>query len=276
MGFSSTFESPARSSIKSLHKKVSCRHTHSQSFSYVCAMGSLPAAPSPRKHKLRVLCLHGFRTSGKIMETQLAKLDSSILDLLDMVFLDGSYPAKGKSDVEGFFDPPYYEWFQFDRSGTNYLYQNLKECIEFISDFMEKQGPFDGLVGFSQGSFLTAALAGMQEQGLGLTSIPALRFVIIISGGVLDGDHPWKGCYSKPIRCPSVHLIGDKDFLKPSNEKLLLKFENPIAVRHTARHTVPRLDATAASPIKNFLEAIIASREQKNDISDWTTEACAA
>ncbi|KAI5022559.1 hypothetical protein ZWY2020_059289 [Hordeum vulgare] len=33
----------------------------------------------------------------------------------DLVFADAPFPAEGKSNVEGIFDPPYYEWFQFDK-----------------------------------------------------------------------------------------------------------------------------------------------------------------
>ena len=32
----------------------------------------------------------------------------------DLVFLDAPFPCQGKSDVDGIFDPPYYEWFQFN------------------------------------------------------------------------------------------------------------------------------------------------------------------
>jgi len=32
-------------------------------------------------------------------------------------FPDGKYPAGGKSDIEGIFPPPYYEWFQFEKVG---------------------------------------------------------------------------------------------------------------------------------------------------------------
>ena len=30
---------------------------------------------------------------------------------------------------------------------------------------------------------------------------------------MLIGDHQWKDCYSEPINCPSVHLIGETDGL---------------------------------------------------------------
>ena len=65
--------------------------------------------------KPRFLCLHGFRTSGEILKTQLHKWPQSVLDNLDLVFVDAPFPCLGKSDVEGIFDPPYYEWFQFNK-----------------------------------------------------------------------------------------------------------------------------------------------------------------
>lgn len=224
----------------------------------------LPNSPkiSQPAPKLRVLCLHGFRTNGDIMETQMGKWDRRVLDLLDMVFPDAPYPAEGKSDVEGIFPPPYYEWFQFRRTETHVEYCNLEECTEYISELVAKHGPFDGLIGFSQGAFLSAALASLQEKGHVLASSPPLRFTIIISGGVLSNSEQYlKDCYSKPIKCPSVHLIGEKDFLKPSNEELLKCFENPVVIRHGARHTVPRLGEDEVATIQEFLLNMSSSTE---------------
>jgi hypothetical protein len=65
--------------------------------------------------KPRFLCLHGFRTSGEILKKQLGKWPESVLQKFDLVFADGPFPSQGKSDVEGIFDPPYYEWFQFNK-----------------------------------------------------------------------------------------------------------------------------------------------------------------
>lgn len=71
--------------------------------------------PRPRRPP-RFLCLHGFRTSGEIMRKQvLGKWPADVTARLDLVFADAPFPAEGKSDVDGIFDPPYYEWFQFDK-----------------------------------------------------------------------------------------------------------------------------------------------------------------
>lgn len=70
------------------------------------------------KKKPRFLCLHGFRTSGAIMKEQIiSKWPESVTSRLDMFFADAPFPCAGKSDVDGIFPPPYYEWFQFCKVG---------------------------------------------------------------------------------------------------------------------------------------------------------------
>jgi hypothetical protein len=81
-------------------------------------MGSLGGEerPAEGRRRPRFLCLHGFRTSAEIMRKQvLGKWPADVTARLDLVFADAPCPAEGKSDVEGIFDPPYYEWFQFDK-----------------------------------------------------------------------------------------------------------------------------------------------------------------
>jgi hypothetical protein len=65
--------------------------------------------------KFKVLCLHGFRTSGSFLKKQISKWNPSIFQQFDMVFPDGIFPAGGKSEIEGIFPPPYFEWFQFNK-----------------------------------------------------------------------------------------------------------------------------------------------------------------
>eukprot|EP01018_Ginkgo_biloba_P039078 Gb_39255 [translate_table: standard] len=202
--------------------------------------------------KLRVLCLHGFRTSASFLHKQISKWDSSITEKLDMSFLDGPFPAGGKSDIEGIFPPPYYEWFQFNKDFTEYT--NLDKGLSFIVEYMEKNGPFDGLLGFSQGAVLSAALVGFQMKGVVLKNYPPIRFVICISGSKFKEPSLCELAYSQPIKCPSVHLIGAKDWLKEPGEELMQAFENPLLIRHPQGHTVPRLDGEAVNLLNRFID----------------------
>ncbi|KAF8018511.1 hypothetical protein BT93_H3403 [Corymbia citriodora subsp. variegata] len=209
--------------------------------------------------KPRILCLHGFRTSAKILETQIHKWPQSVLEKLDLVYLDAPYPSVGKSSVEGIFDPPYFEWFQANQDFTEY--ENFEECIAFIEDFMVKNGPFDGLLGFSQGAVLAAALPGMQAEGLVLTKVPKVKFLILISGGKLGGSKYGApplaaNAFSSPVNCPSLHLIGENDFQKPESIDLLDSFVDPMVVHHPEKHTIPSLDDQSLEVVNNFIEKI--------------------
>ncbi|XVF59075.1 hypothetical protein PTKIN_Ptkin07bG0245600 [Pterospermum kingtungense] len=132
------------------------------------------------QRKPRILCLHGFRTSAQILKKIVFRWP-----VLDLVFLDAPFLAQGKSDIEGIFDPPYFEWFQANQDFSEYT--NFEECLAYIEDYMIKNGPFDGFLGFSQGAVLSAALPGTQRDGVVLTQLPKIKFLIIISGGKFGG-----------------------------------------------------------------------------------------
>ncbi|KAH7860873.1 hypothetical protein Vadar_018996 [Vaccinium darrowii] len=186
------------------------------------------------------LCLQGFRTSAEILHKQLRRW----LGKLDLVFMDGPCAAQGKSDVEGFYDPPCNEWFQFRQDFREYY--NFEECIAYIEDYMIKHRPFDGLMGFSQGAIISAALPGMRLDGLAITKVPKIKYLIIISGGKFGGcmfgsPKLSANAFSSPIKCPSLHIMGEEDFLKEPGIELLESFVDPFLINHPKGHTIARL-----------------------------------
>ncbi|TKY69924.1 Rhodanese domain-containing protein 6 [Spatholobus suberectus] len=211
------------------------------------------------QRKPRILCLHGFRTSGEILKQLVLRWPEPVIQKLDLVFLDGQFPAQGRSDMEGIFDPPYYEWFQANEDFTEY--SNFEECLAYIQDYMVKNGPFDGLLGFSQGAILAAALPGMQAQGVALGKVDKIKFLIVISGAKFGGEKFGmpklaSNAFSKPIDCPSLHFIGEKDFMKPESIALLEAFQDPVVIHHPKGHTVPKLDDTNLEIVVNFTDTI--------------------
>lgn len=207
-----------------------------------------------QRRRPRILCLHGFRTSGEILKKQVLKWPDSVLRRVDLVFPDGPFPAEGKSDVEGIFDPPYFEWFQFNKEFTEYT--NFDECLAYIEDVMIKQGPFDGLLGFSQGAILSAALPGLQAKGVALTKVPKIKLLIIIGGAKFKSPSVADNAYASPIQCPSLHFLGETDFLKPYGLELLESCADPIVVHHPKGHTIPRLDEKGLETAERFLDRI--------------------
>jgi hypothetical protein len=229
-------------------------------------MGSEEGEIINSERKLRLLCLHGFRTSGEIIKKQITgKWPESVLQKLDLVFVDAPFPCQGKSDVEGIFDPPYYEWFQFNKEFTEY--QNFDECLACIEDCMIKCGPFDGLLGFSQGAILSAALPGLQENGVALTKVPKIKVVIIIGGAKFRDPSVAEKAYSSPIQCPTVHFLGEQDFLKQYGTELLESFVDPLVIRHPKGHTIPRFDEKGLESMLGFIERMLRDvSEEKQDM----------
>ncbi|XP_058200503.1 uncharacterized protein LOC131315347 [Rhododendron vialii] len=224
---------------------------------------------SPILKKPKLLCLHGYRTSSEILQKQLQKWPESLLGRLDLDFIDAPFPALGKSDVEDLFDPPYYEWFQYNEEYTEYY--NFEETIAYIEDYMIKHGPFDGILGFSQGGIIAASMPGMQSNGVALTTVPKIKYLIIISGGKFGGSTPSSNGYlghigspilcadsfSSPVKCPSLHIIGEKDtFMGLPGTELVESFVDPVVIKHRHGHTVIRPNPTDRETILNFIEKI--------------------
>ncbi|XVF15269.1 hypothetical protein REPUB_Repub09cG0136500 [Reevesia pubescens] len=211
------------------------------------------------ERKPRILCLHGFRTSAEILKKVVLQWPATVLEKLDLVFLDGPYPAQGKSGAEGIFYPPYYEWFQTNEDFSEFT--NFEECLAYIEDYMTKNGPFDGFLGFSQGAVLSAALPGMQRDGVALTKVPKIKFMIIISAGGFEGAKfgnrkLTETAFSSPLACPSLHFIGETDFMKPESIVLLEYFVDPTVINHPEGHTVPKLDEKSTEVMLGFIEMI--------------------
>ncbi|XP_057492673.1 uncharacterized protein LOC130778196 isoform X3 [Actinidia eriantha] len=213
--------------------------------------------------KPRFLCLHGFRSSGKILQTEIQQWPDFVLEKMDLVFVDAPFPAEGKSGLDGKFDPPYYEWFQ-SKSNEDYSeYRNFDECVAYIDECMTRMGPFDGLLGFSQGALLSAVLPGMQAQGVALTRVPKIKFVIVISGGKFGGfkfSSPKlaENSFSSPIECPSLHVYGEDDIAKPYATELLdsFSFVDPFVIHHHEGHVIPKLDEKGLEVMLSFIEKI--------------------
>ncbi|KAF7129167.1 hypothetical protein RHSIM_Rhsim10G0118400 [Rhododendron simsii] len=210
------------------------------------------------KRRMKILGLHGFRTSGSFLEKQISKWDPSIFHHhFDMDFPDGLYPAGGKSDIEGIFPPPYFEWFQFEKDFT--VYTNLEECISYLCEYMTSKGPFDGLLGFSQGATLSALLMGYQAQGKVLKDHPPIKLFVSISGSKFRDPSICEIAYKDPIKVRSVHFIGAKDWLRLPSEDLATSFHNPLIIRHPQGHTVPRLDEDAVEKLRGWTKEILSN-----------------
>lgn len=196
-----------------------------------------PARPAKKAaRKRRVLCLHGWRTNTSILEAQTMFLRSRLPRSIDLVMLQAPIETDKPADKDIARVPgPYYQWWMdaIDATGPEDIKASAQKAVEYAADFVATNGPFDAILGFSQG----AAMATMLTRHLAKRSGHAKESAS--TGGEGDNEeasmvqYPWNGniCVcagaipnkeweieftEDPLRIPSLHIIGERDKVRCS------------------------------------------------------------
>ncbi|KAJ4773127.1 rhodanese-like domain protein [Rhynchospora pubera] len=184
--------------------------------------------------KLRILCLHGFRQNGSGLKGRTASLAKKLKNLAELVFIDAPHELPfiyvPNKDSTSNFDPccvpnqlcrKKYAWLipsksdelleQNNWSATDVPFDPLQymdqtegfnESCSHLDETIMRNGPFDAILGFSQGAAM-AALYCKHKQSL--NSSLGFRFGMFFSGY----RAPLKGYDGDPIRMPSLHCFGN-------------------------------------------------------------------
>jgi predicted esterase len=196
------------------------------------------------ERRLRILCLHGYHGSAEVLRQQLAPLAEGLGALAEFVYVDAPTIARGD-----------FGWWHAVVAGHPARrgdpgvppgarrYQGWSGTRAFIVSLFEKEGPFDGVLGFSQGSALTGLLVGLRAlDGKPTAERPlAFDFAMLVSGFVsADPDLANLYAAAESYALPSVHIIGRSDFVVPSEDsrELAAKFEDPLILEHAGGHVI--------------------------------------
>lgn len=155
------------------------------------------------------------------------------------------------------------EAMSFSSRETTDVAVGFEESVNAVVKFMEENGPFDGLLGFSQGASMVHLLLAKAQNGE--IQLRGIRFAIFFSGFLsLSSKH--ESLTSIQIKdIPSLHVFGDADEIvaRPKSEKLADRFDvEPVKIVHEGGHLVPSLSKhkeTVAGFMKEQLERKTAS-----------------
>ncbi|KAK9073615.1 hypothetical protein SSX86_007939 [Deinandra increscens subsp. villosa] len=198
--------------------------------------------------KPRILCLHGGGSNASELKEALKVWPDYVVEKMDPVFINAPFPTND--------DDEHFEWYARDET-----YENFNEGIAYIEERMVELGPFDGVLGKSQGGIVTGVLPGLQKQGLCLTKVGKIQHVIVISGAKLGGiTFPGpklaETAFSSPINIPSLHIFGEHDFAKETAPELVEAYVDPLVIYHHGGHEVPILDEEGLKIMFEFLKKI--------------------
>merc|ERR1711985_221476 len=242
--------------------------------SSMCAASASSSSASASTHagpRARILCLHGYENSKEIMHKQMRmagwlgsgrKSDEKVVPFenCDFVFVSAPFASEPPVSkiVEHFFpEDPKRQWFeriQNEEAGVRYL--GLDVGLKHIEDALEKEGPPDGIFGFSQGAGLSLVVAAKQQQGEMLGNNPPLKFAIVIAG-FRARDMTLSNLFEEKLVCPTLHIWGDQDILRYKSEEVTEYCTDPIILRHKAGHKIPHVNTIDCTKIESFINNLL-------------------
>ncbi|KAK6911669.1 tRNA uridine(34) hydroxylase, N-terminal [Dillenia turbinata] len=247
----------------------------------------LPEFPSRHGplRKLRILCLHGFRQNASGFKGRTASLAKKLKNIAELVFVNAPHelpfiyqaclseqqpvanqshqpPEKCNKKFAWLVPPDFNEkaedgWRITDGAFDPLQYQQqidgFDESLVHLENEFSRKGPFDGILGFSQGAAMAASVCALRRRREGQVNF---RFVILCSGFALKSMKVEQGS----INCPSLHIFGrvegkDRQIMTQASRDLAALFEEgcSVTIEHEYGHIIP-----ARSPyvdkIKDFLQ----------------------
>ncbi|XP_061558295.1 LOW QUALITY PROTEIN: esterase OVCA2 [Phycodurus eques] len=212
---------------------------------------------------LRVLCLHGYRQNGASFREKTGALRKLLKKNVDFVYVDAPHLLEQAQESagarEGGEDPDRRGWWFSDPGARTFSAHlrcdessGLDESVAAVRQAVRRHGPFDGVLGFSQGAALAAVLCALQESQREPDF--AFRFAILVAG-FRSACAQHLSFYSAPLGTASLHVFGLEDGVIPADmsRDLLPLFRDPHVLTHPGGHFVPAASAHRQN-YQNFLE----------------------
>ncbi|KAK0510875.1 hypothetical protein JMJ35_006427 [Cladonia borealis] len=201
----------------------------------------------------KILCLHGYSLNGEALDRLLGEFKRSVGDSYEYVCPDGEIDCIPAKEIAKIYSPPH-RCFHGAFPDEN----EVRESHRFLYDILDDEGPFEGVLGFSQGAGVAASLLFEQTMQPGSERPePLFKFAVFIGG-----TQPWDiyeptSKYSKELQplkpvcaakyaaridIPTAHIMGRKDIYR-DGAKSLLALCNPQKAKvydHQGSHMFPR------------------------------------
>ncbi|KAK3720680.1 hypothetical protein LTR37_003730 [Vermiconidia calcicola] len=242
--------------------------------------GNTPRPEEKTLHLPRILCLHGGGVTGEVFRAQARSLIKYLPDFR-LVFADGPFfcnPGPGIVPVYQDYGP-FRRWLRWlpehPEIDDEAAIEEVMYAIETCKREDEGDGPWVGLMGFSQGAKLSSSLLYDQQirkenEGKADTDY---KFAVLLAGrsprspacvnpgAVSEGFH-YEGESPHILRIPTIHVHGLADPGLHLHRKMLNQYHDPkttTVIEWDGAHRVP-IKRTDVEIITNEIYKI--AREQ--------------
>ncbi|KXN71663.1 hypothetical protein CONCODRAFT_5648 [Conidiobolus coronatus NRRL 28638] len=202
----------------------------------------------------KILCLHGFGQNKTIMAKKTKFISDKFKNKAEFVYISGKFPLpeyhpivegfnsfikkKGLEDQKNKFEN-FFSWFPtLDQWIPDYI-----PMFDHLCKVLREEGPFVGVLGFSQGACVATLLTKLLEINHPLVSPanhPPLKFSIMISGLIIQIPEILK-IFEIPAITPNLHMLSkiDQRVLKVYSIENANCYINPIVIEHNLGHKIP-------------------------------------
>lgn len=193
---------------------------------------------------------------------------------MTLVCVDGLIETESHPSSRAIFEPPFYDWICWvkpDQSSQSHIIEesivSVTRVLEYLDDIVNDKGPFDGILGFSQGASVACSyLLYLNHQN---GSCTPFRFAFLFSSGGFSEQHMEilaraslpaadTEAMSQKLSIPSLHVYGTADELKTEAEAMTRMWESGSAMieTHAGGHVIPR-DARSAARITSSAKTMM-------------------
>lgn len=201
---------------------------------------------------MKLIALHGYTMNGAVVRAQLDALQRA-LPSLELVAPDAPLgcAADAVDRLYAVWDaprspPPHCAWFDATDDGREYRgWETSRDLLRTVL----AAGPA-GVIGFSQGAIVAAALAALASHG----EMPPIQFAILVAGRPPRAD-VLKPFLTEPIAVPSLHVWGETDLLAGDAPRALADLFLPASREvstWSGQHSIPTT-GPAADAIVDFI-----------------------
>jgi len=196
--------------------------------------------------KLKILCLHGYRQNEHIFRERTGALRKLLKSTVDFVFTSAPHVIPEENNLKRSPEQREKGWW-FSRPDQSYnaldetdIITGYEESLQLVVHVINSEGPFDGILGFSQGAAFLSLLCQLQQDNPKLFGPCGFKFAIFISG-FKSLVKPHNSCYTAAIQLSSFHIIGTGDQVIPvqSSKMLSQHFSSPVNYLHQGGHYIP-------------------------------------
>ena len=228
--------------------------------------------------KARILCLHGYAQNGDFFRQRTGALRKALKACADFTFVDAPHPAT----AEFLGDVPEERgaalgWFNVGettpgaRPALSAQYVGMEAALDTVRTACQADGPFDGVLGFSQGAILITMLSArrLKRAREGVGPPPSWRSNVLICGMPVraEGLRRELGLDETPLEFPCTIAQGTSDPFYPWARRVDEHYVAPTTVSYDEGHRFPHdRQATAA-----LAESILVNLRIADAVADEET-----